>query len=90
MTKRPWEPAPPDPGIKPGGIRDRALRAVWARGPVPEDPAKTKASQEYWAKNDAERLDELEQHYLDYERAIEPPTVEDACVDVDLFNPGGN
>ena len=27
MRKR-FEPAPPDPGIKPGGIRERALRAV--------------------------------------------------------------
>jgi hypothetical protein len=25
---RHWEPAPPDPGIKPGGIRDRALKAM--------------------------------------------------------------
>jgi hypothetical protein len=24
--KKPFEPAPPDPGIKPGGIRDRAMR----------------------------------------------------------------
>ena len=28
---RAWEPAPPDPGIRPGGIRDRALRALAAR-----------------------------------------------------------
>jgi hypothetical protein len=26
--KRKFEPAPPDPGIIPGGIRDRALRAM--------------------------------------------------------------
>jgi hypothetical protein len=26
--RRGWEPAPPDPGIIPGGIRDRAMRAV--------------------------------------------------------------
>jgi hypothetical protein len=32
----------------PGGIRDRALRAVLARGFVPEDLEKTKASQEFW------------------------------------------
>jgi hypothetical protein len=32
----------------PGGIRDRALRAVLARGLVPEDLEKTKASQEFW------------------------------------------
>jgi hypothetical protein len=25
---RPWEEAPPDPGIKPGSIRDRALQAI--------------------------------------------------------------
>jgi hypothetical protein len=46
--KRRAEPAPPDPGIIPGGIRDRALRALLARGPVPEDKEKTKASQEFW------------------------------------------
>jgi hypothetical protein len=33
--------APPDPGIKPDGIRDRALRAVLERGPLPEDMEKT-------------------------------------------------
>jgi hypothetical protein len=27
-----YEPAPRDPGIKPGGIRDRAIRATNARG----------------------------------------------------------
>jgi hypothetical protein len=42
-------------GIIPGGIRDRAMRAVEARGPQPEDPAKTKASQEYWARYCTER-----------------------------------
>jgi len=41
-------PTPPDPAIRPGDIRDRAMRAVLARGPVPEDPEKTRASQEYW------------------------------------------
>jgi hypothetical protein len=39
-----------DPGIRPGGIRDRALRIVEARGPRPEDPAATRASQEYWRR----------------------------------------
>jgi hypothetical protein len=23
-----WEPAPPDPGIVPGGIRDRAIKGI--------------------------------------------------------------
>jgi hypothetical protein len=32
---RAGEPAPPDPGIRPGGIRDRALRALHA---LPADP----------------------------------------------------
>jgi hypothetical protein len=27
-----WKPAPPDPGVKPGGIRDRAIKAMNARG----------------------------------------------------------
>jgi hypothetical protein len=31
---RAWEPAPPDPGIRAGGIRDRAMRAVGALAPV--------------------------------------------------------
>src|SRR5262249_1346027 len=50
MTRRkaPFEPAPPDPGIIPGGIRDRAMRALLARGPVPADKEKTRASQEFW------------------------------------------
>jgi len=26
-----WQPAPRDPGIRPGGIRDRAMRALAAR-----------------------------------------------------------
>jgi hypothetical protein len=39
---------PPDPGFIPGGIRDRALGAVLARGPVPEGKEKTKASQDLW------------------------------------------
>jgi hypothetical protein len=42
------EDAPPDPGIKPGGIRDRAVAAVMQRGPSPEDKEKTRASQEFW------------------------------------------
>jgi hypothetical protein len=41
--------APPDPGIIPGGIRDRALRAVMKRGPQPEDKNKTLASRKFWA-----------------------------------------
>ena len=48
--------APPDPGIMPGGIRDRALQAVLAPGPQPEDKEKTRRSQEYWAKYRAERV----------------------------------
>jgi hypothetical protein len=48
FRKAPVEPAPPDPGIKPGGIRDRAMRALLERGPIPEDKAKTEASQEFW------------------------------------------
>jgi hypothetical protein len=47
---RKWQPAPPDPGIKPGGIRDRAMQAVLKRNPQPEDRENTKASQEYWAR----------------------------------------
>ena len=46
--RRDREGAPPAPGMIPGGIRDRALRAVLARGLVPEDLEKTKASQEFW------------------------------------------
>jgi hypothetical protein len=42
------EDAPPDPGIIPGGIRDRAMRAAMARGPQPEDKRKTQASQKFW------------------------------------------
>lgn len=40
---------PADPGIIPGGIRDRALRAVMRRGPQPEDKNKTLASRKFWA-----------------------------------------
>ena len=40
----------PDPGINPGGIRERALEAVRERGPQRENKEKTKASQAYWAK----------------------------------------
>ena len=43
------EDAPPDPGIIPGGIRDRAMRAVMERGPRPEDKRKTRTSQKFWA-----------------------------------------
>jgi hypothetical protein len=52
---RKWEPAPPDPGINPGGIRDRALRALRERGPMPEDPERTRQSQAYWARVRRER-----------------------------------
>lgn len=52
---RKWEPAPPDPGIKPGGIRDRVMQAVLKRGPQPEDKQKIRRSQEYWAKFRAEQ-----------------------------------
>jgi hypothetical protein len=52
---RKWERAPPDPGIKPGGIRDRALRALHERGPRPEDPERTRRSQAYWARVSRER-----------------------------------
>jgi hypothetical protein len=73
MTKRPWRPAPTDPGIRPGGIRDRALRAVLARGRSYEDPAKTRASQEYWAKVRAEQqtkaLEQAARHSDDGEYA---------------------
>ena len=31
-TQRKFEPAPPDPGIVPGGVRDRAMRAMLRRG----------------------------------------------------------
>jgi hypothetical protein len=41
-------PAPPDFGPVPGGIRDRAMRAVIMRGPVPEDAERTRASQAFW------------------------------------------
>ena len=51
-----WKSAPPDPGIMPGGIRDRALQTVLARGQQPEDKEKTRRSQEYWAKYRAERV----------------------------------
>jgi hypothetical protein len=37
-----------DPGIIPGGIRDRAMRSVLRRGPRAEDKEKTRASKEYW------------------------------------------
>ena len=40
---------PSDPGIVPGGIRDRAMRAVMERGPQPEDKEKMLASQKFWA-----------------------------------------
>ena len=45
--QRAWEPAPPDPGIKPNGIRARALRAVLVRGPRAETLAATQRSWDY-------------------------------------------
>jgi hypothetical protein len=48
-------PAPPDLGFKPGGIRERASLAMMERGPRPEDPKKTKRSQEHCAKFRAEQ-----------------------------------
>jgi hypothetical protein len=50
QASRRGTPAPPDPGIVPGGIRERALRAVLSRGPTQEDEAKTRASAAYWRK----------------------------------------
>lgn len=41
-------PAPDPSIIRPGGIRDRALRAVIARGRQYEDAERTKASRDYW------------------------------------------
>jgi hypothetical protein len=38
-----YEPAPDDPGIIPGGIRDRAVTAVRSRGPRPAEEAKSEA-----------------------------------------------
>jgi hypothetical protein len=53
---RKWKPGPPDPGIKPGGIRDRAMQAVLARGPrPPETPEELRRAQEFWAKYRAEQ-----------------------------------
>jgi hypothetical protein len=52
---RNWKPAPPDPGIIPGGIRDRALRTLHDRAGRPEDLEKTRASQAYWANLRRER-----------------------------------
>jgi hypothetical protein len=37
-----------DPGVIPGGVRDRAMAAVMMRGPTPEDKKKTAASIAYW------------------------------------------
>jgi hypothetical protein len=52
---REWQPAPPDPGIKPGGIRDRALRTLRDRDGWGEEPEKTRASQAYWERVRRER-----------------------------------
>ena len=50
-----------DPGIIPGGIRDRAMRAVLRRGPKAEDKERTRASKEYWTtlKRPSEKKQEL-------------------------------
>jgi hypothetical protein len=50
-----WKPAPPDPGVRPGGIRARAMQGVFKRGLKFDDAEKTKASQQYWAQYRAER-----------------------------------
>jgi hypothetical protein len=47
-----------DPGIVPGGIRDRAMSAVLRRGPKDEEEEKTRASQEYWAALKGQRKTE--------------------------------
>lgn len=47
--------APRNPGIKPDGIRDRALRALGKRGPRVEDRRKTAASKAYWTSFKKER-----------------------------------
>jgi hypothetical protein len=49
IVAREFHRLPPDPGIVPGGIRDRAMRAAMKRGPQPEDREKTLASQKFWA-----------------------------------------
>ena len=46
--RKAWEPAPPDPGITPNGIRDRALQAGLGRGPRPEDKERTRVSIAHW------------------------------------------
>jgi hypothetical protein len=53
--------ADPDPGIRQGGIRDRAMRGVIARGPQREDFARTKAAATYWQavkRSNKERTDQ--------------------------------
>jgi hypothetical protein len=61
MTAK-WDPAPPDPGFKPGGLRERAWRAMAECGPRPEDPEKTKRSQEHWAKFRANATENTSPH----------------------------
>ena len=39
-----------DPGIKPGGVRDRALQIVEARGQRVESLAAASASQAFWRR----------------------------------------
>jgi hypothetical protein len=65
VTMRKWTPAPPDPGIKPGGIRDRAMQAVLARGPRLEDEERTRASQEHWARYQAEQAERAGRSEID-------------------------
>ena len=51
-----------DPGIIPGGIRDRAMRAVLRRGPKAEDKERTRASKEYWTTLKRQRETERARH----------------------------
>jgi hypothetical protein len=55
MPRKRWEAAPPDPGPNPGGLRERAERIAKERGWQPEDPEKTRRSQQHWAKFRAEQ-----------------------------------
>jgi hypothetical protein len=78
---RKWEPAPPDPGIRPGGIRDRAMRALRERGPRPEDPEKTRASQAYWARVRREREAAGEARRSGLPAPPREPSIWFACID---------
>jgi hypothetical protein len=78
---RKWEPAPPDPGIIPGGIRDRAMRALRERGPRPEDPERTGQSQEYWARVRREREALAEAWRNGLPAPPRDPSIWFACID---------